>query len=88
MWNICDISERDIRGRTNNYLERYNGPLNIHFANAYPTLFGFIAGIQKNEFDYTMRARNIRSGSTLLQFDGHSFEKPTIPNGYPTYKNN
>ncbi|KAF0990259.1 hypothetical protein HZS_3560 [Henneguya salminicola] len=67
-------------GQTNNYLERYNRHLNEHFVNAHPNLFDFIAGIQKDEFDYTMRARNIRIGSTLLRFDGDSFEKPTIPN--------
>ncbi|KAF1745026.1 hypothetical protein MXB_3352 [Myxobolus squamalis] len=38
----------------------------LGFVNAHPNLFGFIAGIQKDEFGYTMRARNIRSGSTLL----------------------
>ncbi|KAF0989591.1 hypothetical protein HZS_4204 [Henneguya salminicola] len=88
MWNIYDISKGYIRVRTNNYLERYNRHLNENFANTHPNLFGFIAGIQKDGFDYTMRARNIRSGSTLLQFDGDRFEKPTIPNGYTTYKNN
>ncbi|KAF0990086.1 hypothetical protein HZS_2603 [Henneguya salminicola] len=84
MCNIYAISERDIRGRTNTYLDRYNRHLNEHFANAHPNLFGFIAGIQKEEFDYTMRARNIRTGSTLLQFYGDSFERSTIPNGYTT----
>ncbi|KAF1741425.1 hypothetical protein MXB_1465 [Myxobolus squamalis] len=81
MWNIYDISEHDIRGRTNNYLERYNHHFNQQPANAYPNLFGFNAGIQKDGFGYTIRSRNIHSGLTLLQFDGTSFEKPTLSNG-------
>ncbi|KAF1740160.1 hypothetical protein MXB_2222, partial [Myxobolus squamalis] len=83
-----DISEHDIWRRTNNYLERYNRHLNKQFANSYPKLFDVIAGIQKVEFDATMRARNIQIGSTLLPFDGTRFEKPTIPNRYTTYENN
>ncbi|KAF1741278.1 hypothetical protein MXB_3611 [Myxobolus squamalis] len=45
----------DIRGRTNNYLERCNLHFNEQFANAHPNLFSFIAGIQKDKFDYTMQ---------------------------------
>ncbi|KAF1741929.1 hypothetical protein MXB_4758 [Myxobolus squamalis] len=88
MWNIYDILANSIWRRTNNYLERYNCNLDEQFVNAYPNLFTFIAGIQKVDIDYTMRVRNIHSGLTLLQFDGTSCEKPTIPNGCTTYKKN
>ncbi|KAF1743957.1 hypothetical protein MXB_723 [Myxobolus squamalis] len=35
-----------------------------------------------------MQGGNIYNGSTLLQFHGIRFEKPTIPNGYTTYEKN
>ncbi|KAF1743044.1 hypothetical protein MXB_3985, partial [Myxobolus squamalis] len=39
--------------------ERYNRHLNEQFAIAHQKLFAFIAGTQKDEFDYTMQAKNI-----------------------------
>ncbi|KAF1740834.1 hypothetical protein MXB_4452 [Myxobolus squamalis] len=86
MSNIYDISECDIKGRTNNYLECYNRHLNEKFENSHPKLLGNISRIQKDQFYYTMQARNISSGSTLLQFPGTSFEKPTILTGYKLMK--
>ncbi|KAF1741478.1 hypothetical protein MXB_944 [Myxobolus squamalis] len=35
----------------------YNLQLNELFANSYPNLFAFVAGIQKFEFNYTMRSK-------------------------------
>ncbi|KAF1742050.1 hypothetical protein MXB_241 [Myxobolus squamalis] len=52
LWNISSINERDLQGRTNNCLERYNRHLNELFANAHPNLVAFIAAKQTLPINY------------------------------------
>ncbi|KAF1740306.1 hypothetical protein MXB_5171, partial [Myxobolus squamalis] len=66
LWNISSINERDLQGRTNNCLERYNRHLNELFANAHSNLVSFNAAIKNDEEYYSNMMRFIRSGSMEL----------------------
>ncbi|KAF0985858.1 hypothetical protein HZS_8149 [Henneguya salminicola] len=46
LWNISNINDNHIAGRTNNALERYNRRIGENFANAQPNLASFISIIR------------------------------------------
>ncbi|KAF0991346.1 hypothetical protein HZS_5471 [Henneguya salminicola] len=46
LWNISNINDNNIAGRTSNALERYNRRIGENFANAHPNLASFISIIR------------------------------------------
>ncbi|KAF1742319.1 hypothetical protein MXB_842, partial [Myxobolus squamalis] len=74
-----NINERDLQGRTNNCLERYNRHLNELFANAHRNLVTFIAAIKNDEEYYSNIMRSIRLGSMELPKKKKEFTKQTLP---------
>ena len=79
IWNISEISEEDLAGRTNNPLERYNRRLNSLFPNAHPRLIQFVTIIKDEDEHYTILTECIRSGKLEFPLIDRDFIMPSIP---------
>jgi hypothetical protein len=82
LWNLHDVDEGNLFGRTNNALERYNRLLGEKFFIAHPPLNVFIAVIRGEELYFTTRLQNIRIGQEKMPVIAREWERPPIPNGY------
>lgn len=66
LWNLSNLGDVNMAGRTNNSLERYNRRLGEHFSNAHPNLCAFVSVI-KNEFQYySEKCSEIRQNASGL----------------------
>ncbi|KAF0988013.1 hypothetical protein HZS_2772 [Henneguya salminicola] len=63
LWNISNINDKNITGRTNNALERYNRRTGENFSNAHPNLASFISIIRTDFLYYPERCAEISQNS-------------------------
>lgn len=69
LWNLSNKSQLNIRGRTNNALERYNRRIGDFFLNAHPNLCAFVSTI-RSEFQYfSDRCKEIRQNASGINFN-------------------
>ncbi|KAF0991488.1 hypothetical protein HZS_4316 [Henneguya salminicola] len=64
LWNISNINDNNIAGRTSNALERYHRRIGKHFANAHPNLASFILIIRTEFLYYSERCAEILNTSS------------------------
>ncbi|KII73238.1 hypothetical protein RF11_09826 [Thelohanellus kitauei] len=87
VWNTSDISDLDLKNRTNNALERYHRRLNQFVVNAHPNICAF-AEIIKDEFTfYEEKCAEIRQNGGSATFSQNTFPQDTVAQKYISQKN-
>ncbi|KAF0987698.1 hypothetical protein HZS_7867 [Henneguya salminicola] len=86
LWNIHEIDDKEMIGRTNNALERYNRRFGKIFMNAHPNLSAFVIAI-RNEFEfYSEKCHQIRKNNKSIKCEKGNFSKPEIDPEYLIWK--
>ena len=88
MWNISEDRDRDLCGRTNNAIERYNRRLNKKFSLAHPKIGTFVSVIKDEESFFSSQIRGIRSGAIPVDDSERDFVRPNIFDEYHLFKIN
>lgn len=87
LWNISQVNDEILVGRTNNALERYNRRFGEIFMNAHPNITAFVMAI-RSEFEfYSERCEQIRKSGETIRFDAGNFVKTSIDAEYISWKN-
>ena len=84
LWNIQDVPNRDLCGRTNNPIERYNRRLNERLS-AHPNLLSFISVIREEDNYFSLYCSEIRRGTTPLSVLVRNFTRPEIDPKFKTF---
>jgi hypothetical protein len=78
LWNISQVANSLLSGRTNNCVERYNRRIGEKFPHAHPPLLSLIS-VMKAEFTYYfLFCARIRSGEEPLPTIIHDFVRPSL----------
>ncbi|KAF0992689.1 hypothetical protein HZS_2980 [Henneguya salminicola] len=86
LWNISNINDIDIAGRTSNALDRYNRRIGENFANAHTNLPSFISIIRSEFQYYSKRCIEIRQNSSGIVYQSERFSMPKLT--YAIYHGN
>ncbi|KAF0985826.1 hypothetical protein HZS_3842 [Henneguya salminicola] len=78
LWNISNINDNNIAGRSKNALERHTRRIGENFANANPNLASFISIIRTEFLYYSERCAEIRQNFSGIVYQSEQFSMPEI----------
>ncbi|KAF0986142.1 hypothetical protein HZS_4725, partial [Henneguya salminicola] len=78
LWNISNMNDIDIAGRTKNALERYNRRIGENFADAHPNLPSFISIIGSEFQFYSERCTEIKKNSGGIVYQSERVSMPNL----------
>jgi len=85
LWNISDIPDRDLCGRTNNPIERYNRRLNERLT-THSNICVFVSVIRDEELFFSTYCDDIRRGVIKPPVLNRVFERPEISPHFLQFK--